>query len=131
MQKEVLNPESLVPNPAYSHVVKVTGGTTIYVAGQVGMDADWQVVGDDFDAQAMKAFENLKSALAAAGATPADLVSTTVYIVDHDQEKLAGLRKARGEVLALDTPPTSTLVGVESLAQPGLLIEVDAIAVIP
>ena len=131
MHKEVLNPESLVPNPSYSHVVKVTGGTTVYVAGQVGMDADWQIVSDDFDDQAIKAFENLKTALAAAGATPEDIVTTTVYIVGYDQEKLAGLRRARTEVFALDTPPPSTLLGVESLAQPGLLIEVDAVAVIP
>lgn len=131
MEKEILNPEGLVPNPAYSHAVKVTGGTTVYVAGQVGMDDDWNIVSDDFEAQAVKAFENLKTALAAAGATPDDIVMTRVYIVDYDEEKLMGLRKARSEVLAIGTAPASTLLGVASLAMPGLLIEVDAVAVIP
>ena len=131
MEKQILNPESLVPSPAYSHLVMVTGGTTVYVAGQTGLDADGQIVSDDYEPQAIKAFENLKAALAAAGATAADIVSTKIYIVGYDQDKLAGLNVARAELLALDTPPVSTLVGVESLARPGLLIEVDAVAVIP
>ena len=130
MNKETLRPEGLVNNPAYSHVVKVTGGTTVYVAGQVGLDADWELAGD-FEAQAVKAFENLKTALAAAGATPEDIVMTRIYIVDYDQDKLAGLRAARSTVFDLDVPPASTLLGVSSLAQPGILIEVDATAVIP
>lgn len=131
MEKQTLNPPSLVSNPAYSHAVSVTGGTTVYVAGQVAMDADGNIVGDDFEAQAVKAYENLKAALSAAGAGPEDIVMTRVYVVDHDDEKLAALRKARTEVLAIETPPASTLLGVAALAMPGLMIEVDAVAVIP
>ena len=68
LEKQVLKPDGLMPNRVYSHVVEVTGGTTVYVASQVGMDADWQIVGDGLDAQAVKAFENPKTALAAAAA---------------------------------------------------------------
>jgi enamine deaminase RidA (YjgF/YER057c/UK114 family) len=75
-------------------------------------------------------FTNLVTALSEAGATTSDLVKIGIYVVDHDLEKLKLIRRVRDEVLNVDPPPASTLLGVERLAVPDFLIEADAIAVV-
>ncbi len=131
MEKTALNPSSLPPAPGYSQIVKVSGGTTIYIAGQVAWDAEGQIVGvGDFEEQARQVYRNLVTALAEAGATPSDLVRVGIYVVDHDLDKLKVIRSVRDQILNVDPPPASTLLGVERLAVPDLLIEVDAIAVV-
>lgn len=129
MMREAIDPPTLPTPPGYSQVVQVSGGTTIYVAGQVAWDADNNLVGpDDFEAQARQVFINLVAALESAGAGPEDLVKITIYVVDHDAGKLDVIRRVRDEILDYITPPTSTLLGVAALALPDLLIEVDAVA---
>jgi enamine deaminase RidA (YjgF/YER057c/UK114 family) len=131
MEKKALSPSSLPPAPGYPQLVQVSGGTTIYIAGQVAWDQEGNLVGkDDFEKQARQVFDNLVTALAEAGATPSDLVKVGIYVVDHDLDKLRIVRGARDEIFNVDPPPASTLVGVQRLALPDLLIEVDAIAVI-
>ncbi|MGH8952757.1 MAG: RidA family protein [Acidimicrobiia bacterium] len=131
MHREARNPSTLPPPAGYSQIVEVSGGTTVYIAGQVAWDTDGEVVGvGDFEAQARQVFANLVEALAAAGATPSDLVKIGIYVVDHTPEKLGVIRRVRDELLGGDPPPTSTLIGVQTLALPDLLIEVDAIAVV-
>jgi enamine deaminase RidA (YjgF/YER057c/UK114 family) len=131
MDRTTLNPETIATPTGYSHVVTVTGGTTVYVAGQVSLDADGDVVGrGDFDAQVAQSFENLRSALAAAGAAPSDVVRTGMYIVDYDPSMLGTLRRVRTEFFGDAAPGTSTLIGVSALAGPDFLFEVDAIAAI-
>lgn len=129
--REAINPETLPPPPGYSQVVKVSGGTTVYLAGQVAWDLDRNIVGEgDFEAQTRQVFHNLIEALSAAGAGLADLVKIGIYVVDHDLEKMAVIRRVRDELLDGITPPASTLLGVDALAVPGLMIEVDGIAVV-
>ena len=131
MEKITLSPSTLPPAPGYSQIVKVSGGTTIYIAGQVAWDEDGQLVGEgDLEQQARQVFTNLVTALAEAGATPSDLVKVGIYVVDHDLDKLKVIRGVRDQVLNADPPPASTLLGVERLALPDLLLEVDAIAVV-
>jgi enamine deaminase RidA (YjgF/YER057c/UK114 family) len=131
MEKTALNPSTLPPAPGYSQIVKVSGGTTIYIAGQVAWDEAGQLVGEgDFEQQARQVYENLVTALAEAGATPSDLVRVGIYVVDHDRDKLEVIRSVRDQILNVDPPPASTLLGVNRLALPDLLIEVDAIAVV-
>jgi enamine deaminase RidA (YjgF/YER057c/UK114 family) len=127
--REALDPPALPTPPGYSQVVRVSGGTTIYIAGQVAWDADNQLVGvGDFEAQTRQVFANLEAALGAAGATPANLVKIGIYVVDHDQAKLGMIREIRDELYAGMRPPASTLLGVDTLAVPGLMIEIDAVA---
>lgn len=127
--KEAINPPSLPTPPGYSQVVRLSGGTTIYIAGQVAWDADNNLVGrGDFEAQTRQVLTNLVAALEAADAGPEDLVKINIYVVDHDAGKLDVIRRVRDEILGDITPPTSTLLGVAALALPDLLIEVDAIA---
>ena len=131
MEKTALNPSTLPPAPGYSQIVKVSGGTTIYIAGQVAWDEEGKLVGEgDFAGQTRQVYKNLVTALTEAGATPSDLVKVGIYVVDHDPDKLAIIRSVRDEILNVDPPPASTLLGVEHLALPNLLIEVDAIAVV-
>jgi len=129
--REAINPETLPPPPGYSQVVKTSGGTTVYLAGQVAWDRDRNIVGEgDLQAQTRHVFNNLIEALDAAGAGLADLVKIGIYVVDHDLEKMATIRSVRDEFLEGITPPVSTLLGVDALAVPGLMIEIDGIAVV-
>jgi len=130
MEKQFVNPTGVAASPAYTHVVTATGGTTIYVSGQVALDEKGQLVGrGDIRAQTRKVFDNLKLALVAAGAGFDDVVKMTYYIVGYRPEQLAPIREVRSEYLSHTRPPASTLVGVEKLFQDDVLIEVEAIAV--
>ena len=131
MAKTASNPPTLPPAPGYSQINSVTGGTTIYIAGQVSYDPEGRLVGPgDLEAQARQVFANLVTALTEASASPSDLVKLGIYVVEHDADKLALIRSIRDEILVADPPPASTLIGVQSLALPDLLIEVDGIAVV-
>ena len=111
---------------SYSHASKA--GNTVYVAGQVALDADGNLVGrGDFEAQAKQVFTNLQAVLEAAGASTGDVVKLNHYVVG--QQDLGTLRRVRQSYFAGDQP-AATLVFVSGLADPGLLIEVEAIAVV-
>jgi len=134
MAKEFLNPPGL-PNwsQSFSQVVVVhTGSTrTVYVSGQVSVDADNQVVGPgDLATQAARTFRNLATALASAGATPADVVRLGISIVGYKGEHAPVIRDAMREVFTGENLPASTWLGVQALALDDLLIEVEATAVV-
>ncbi|MBA4180145.1 MAG: RidA family protein [Anaerolinea sp.] len=128
--KEYPIPQGVSPARGYSHVVAVTGGTTVYVAGQIALGPDGKIVGSDIAAQARQVFLNVRAALTAAGATFSDVVKMTTYVVGLDDAKLAAIREARKGFPPSAGPPASTLVGVSRLAMEGLLIEVEVVAVI-
>ena len=129
--KEFLNPKTLLSPPGYSHIAKVNKGTTVYIVGQVACDASGKLVGEgDFEAQAEQVFRNLKLAVEAAGGTMADLVKLTSFLVaDLDPSCVQKLRAIRDRHLSADRP-ASTLLVVSRLAQPGWLIEIEAVAAI-
>jgi 2-iminobutanoate/2-iminopropanoate deaminase len=123
------NPSTLSTPTGYSHVVEVLSGRTIYIAGQVPYDQAGKVVGKgDFAAQATQVFENLKLALAAAGATFENVVKVNTYVTDMSH--LQTLRDIRGKYYGRNAP-ASTLVQIGSLAHEDLMIEIEAIAVVP
>ena len=127
---EFLNPATLAPTPGYSQVVRVTGGQTIYLAGQIALDSSRNLVGrGDFRAQAQQVFENIKTALAAVGADFSHVVKLNMYVVDRSQ--LPVLREIRDRYVNTESPPASTLVEVRSLAQEEFLLEIEAIASLP
>lgn len=132
MEKKYLNPDTLLAPRGYTHVVTVAGaGKLIFISGQVAVDKAGQLVGPgDLKAQTRQAAANLKAALAAAGATAADIVKTNTYIVNYKQSDYAAMREARAELFPAGEPPASTLVGVTSLAVDGLLVEMEAIAAV-
>ena len=115
----------------YSHVVSASGSRTVYVAGQIAMDKDGNLVGaGDLRAQTTQVLTNVKAALAAAGATFDDIVKQNTYIVNLKPDDLPILREVRAQFFTSANPPASTLLGVTALAFDGLMIEVEVIAVI-
>lgn len=125
-----INPATIAKPPGYTHVVEATGpGRTIYIAGQLGFDVSGKMAGD-FRGQTVQAFENLKSALAAVGATIGNVVKINNYIVDIGTN-IAAFREVRDQHLNMAAPPASTAIGVPALARPGALFEIEAIAFLP
>jgi enamine deaminase RidA (YjgF/YER057c/UK114 family) len=132
MQAEFLNPPSLCPTFGWTHVVTATGGKTVYVSGQVSVNERGEVVGKgDLRAQTEQTFENLKHALAAAGATFCDVVKTNLFVVGLKPEHVPVLREVRSRYVSAQQAPASTLVGVSALVGADWLIEIEAVAVVP
>lgn len=113
----------------YSHIVEVRGGRTLYIAGQLALDQEGNLVGQgDFRAQVQQVFENLKARLAEVGATFTDVVKLNYYLTDASD--LLALRDVRNSFINTENPPASTLVVVKQLVREEYLIEVEAIAVV-
>ena len=130
-ERKTISPANSHKTIGYSHAIATTGGTTIYIAGQVAQDIDGNVVGaGDFAAQARQVFVNLQAALEAAGGGFSNVVKMTTFIVNYQADQLPALREVRAQYLPATDPPASTLVGVAALARPEFLIEVEAIAVV-
>ena len=127
---ELIDPEDLPTPESYTHVVSATGSRLVFVAGQVAEDADGNLVGaGDLAAQARQAFANVGWCLAAAGAVPEQVARITIYVVGHRPQYLSDISAARIAVFG-DHRPADTVLGVQTLAEPGRLIEVEAIAVL-
>jgi len=126
---EKINPAGLHEPEGYTHVVVAKQTTRVYVAGQVGVGPDDAVVGTDLASQTSQAFENVRLALAAAGAGWEHVVKLTIYIVDFDEAKMAEFGAGMGAAMEAGmTPTAATLVGVQALYRPDLLVEIEAIA---
>ena len=130
MSHRYLQPEGLSRPRGYSHVVSAHG-TSVFIAGQVAFDASGRVVGaGDLRAQTEQVFKNLQRALAAAGASVEDLVKMTVFVVDFKPADREVIAEVRSRFIGPAQPPASTMVGVQALVLPELMIEIEAIAVI-
>jgi enamine deaminase RidA (YjgF/YER057c/UK114 family) len=124
-----INPETMHHPAGYSHVVEVTAGRPVYIAGQVALDPTGALVGPgDIRAQTRQLFDNLQAALQAVGANFAQVVKLTYYLVDATQ--LPVVREVRDQYINTQQPPASTAVEVRRLVRDDLLIEVEAVAVI-
>lgn len=126
------NPKTMAKPPGYTYVVEATGpNRLIFIAGQLGLDINNKLVGaqGDFRAQAFRAFDNLRLALASAGATFKDVVKLNNYLTDMSH--IGIFREVRDEFVNTAAPPASTTIAISQLARPGALFEVEAIAVLP
>ena len=128
---QFINPPGLAQFKTFSHVATVSGGKTIHVSGQVSWNEKGEVVHPgDLKAQAGQVFENLKVALAAAGATCDNVVKFTIHVVNLKPQDRIAISEVRGRYLTSGRVPASTMIGVQSLVSEGLLLEVEAIAVV-
>jgi enamine deaminase RidA (YjgF/YER057c/UK114 family) len=125
MNKQFLNLDGKKP-PGYTHVVTSAPGKMIFVSGTGGARPDGSMP-PDFSAQARNTFENLKHALALAGASFKDVVKINYFATDL--ANTAELRRIRAEYLDMEHPPAATLVQA-GLSQ-GLLLEVELVAMVP
>lgn len=129
MSANFRNPETLHRPFGYTHVVEVPAGRPVYISGQVALDREGELVGPgDIRAQARQVLENLKAALEAVGASFDQVVKLNVYLLDITQ--LPAVREIRDQYVNPTRPPASTAVEVRRLAVDGLLIEVEAVAVL-
>jgi enamine deaminase RidA (YjgF/YER057c/UK114 family) len=131
-QIEFPTSKDLPPANGYSHVVTATNGKMIFISGQVAMDKQGKVLGPgNLRLQTVQALNNLKTALAAAGADFSHVVKLNWYVKNFKPDQLPIIREVRAKFLSKTNPPASTLAGVSELFLPDVLIEVEAIAVIP
>ena len=127
---ECINPDDLATPQTYSHVIIATGSRLVFIAGQVAEDGQGNLVGPgDLAVQARQAFDNVGRALAGARARPDQVAKITIFVVDYRDEHLRAIEAARVAVFK-DHKPADALIGVKTLAHPGCLIEIEAIAVV-
>jgi len=125
-----INPEAIHQPAGYTHVVEVTAGRPVYIAGQVALDRTGALVGPgDIRAQARQVFDNLQAALQAVGAGFEQVVKLNVYLVDATQ--MPAVRQVRDQYVDPARPPASTAVEIRRLVRDDLLVEVDAVAILP
>lgn len=128
---QFMNPAGLSKPQGYTQVVVARPGRLVYVSGQVPVNASGDVVAKgDFRAQVTQVMENIKAALAAAGATMNDLVKLNYYVVNMKEDQVAVIREVRSKYLSAERPPASTLIGVTALAREGYSIEIEGIAAV-
>ncbi|WNG27082.1 RidA family protein [Cystobacter fuscus] len=135
MPVTLINPNG-IPNTdafGYRQVAIATGTRQVHIAGQVAYDANGQLVAPgDLAGQVAQAYRNVAIALAAAGATFNDVVRLTFYVVDWKREKisdfLAGVERVAQELKIAPAP--ASLIGVSVLFEPGVLVEIEATAVV-
>lgn len=131
VEKEFINPFRVKPS-GYTHTVVSGSGRTIYISGQVPVNEAGQIVGEgDLKTQTKQVYDNLLYCLRFAGAKFEDVVKMTTYVVNYKPSDIDIVREVRMGYLSKENPPASTLVGVQALAHPDYMIEIEAIAVIP
>ena len=125
-----INPEGMHRPTGYTHVVEVTAGRPVFISGQVALDGAGELVGPgDVAAQARQVFENLQAALGSVGAGFEQVVKLTFYLVDATQ--MPAVRDVRDRYVDTARPPASTAVEVRRLVRDDLLVEVEAVAILP
>jgi 2-iminobutanoate/2-iminopropanoate deaminase len=110
----------------YARAVKA--GPMVFVSGTTSLDPKGKIVGADVYAQTVATYDKIGAALAKAGAKWSDVTRITAYITDMDQAD--GFSRAHVERFPGDEVPAAALIGCDSLLKPGLLIEIEATAVI-
>jgi enamine deaminase RidA (YjgF/YER057c/UK114 family) len=117
----------------YSHGVVAPRGELVVVAGQVGLDGGGRLAGDDVGAQTRQALDNVRAVVEAAGGRMRDVVRFQTFLTRA--EDIPGFVKARSELFPGYFPdglyPPNTLLVVSRLVRPELLVEIEALAVVP
>ncbi|AYY13950.1 RidA family protein [Actinobacteria bacterium YIM 96077] len=134
MSVELMNPPGLHQPEAYRQMSVAQGSKLVFLAGQVARDANGQPVGTgDLAAQVEQVYLNVGTALAEVGASFANIAKLTIYVVDWSADKRPllneGVARAAAQ-LGVDPIKPSTLLGISALAEPDLMVEVDAVAVL-
>jgi 2-iminobutanoate/2-iminopropanoate deaminase len=125
---ERINPPGLSTPTTYSHIVKV--GDILYIAGQLGADAQGKVVGPGMVEQVEQVLKNLQTALKSQGADFSHVVKINIYTTDVDAFRAPDAAAVRAKYFGANRP-ASTLVGVTRLASPEYKVEIEATAHLP
>lgn len=131
--RDIINPESMYSSIefGFSHAALSSGGKLLHCAGQVAWDINKNVVGKgDLALQVRQALKNLSTVLESVGAGPENLVRIRTYVVDYTPDKLSAIGPELAEFYGELVPAPNTLLGVQALAMPDFLVEIEATAVI-
>jgi enamine deaminase RidA (YjgF/YER057c/UK114 family) len=130
MSREILQPAGWASPRGYANGIAATG-RQVFVAGQIGWDAEQRIVSDDFAAQVRQALANIVSVLASAGAAPEHIVRLTWYITSRDEynASLAAIGASYREIIGRHFPAMSVVI-VSGLVEPRAKVEIEATAVI-
>ncbi len=129
MTIERQNPPGLHTPPGYHHVTVTSAPRTVYLAGQCPLAPDGTLVSDDLLAQTDQVAANTATALEFAGASPADVVRTVIYVVTEDRAELSAVwSRLSSSPIAPALTSASTLLGVAQLGYPGQRVELDVTA---
>jgi 2-iminobutanoate/2-iminopropanoate deaminase len=123
-----LNPSGLHTNPAFSQGVRIDGGNLVVVGGQNGTDSIGDVLSNDLGEQTTQAFRNVLAVLAEAGADQRHVARLNIYL-QAGGDVTAGYQAA-AEVWG-QHPTAITVLQVSAFARPDVLVEIDALAVVP
>ena len=127
MPRELINPANLHPAPGFSHIAVAAGTRTIYFAGQVALDKEFNIIGaGDLYLQTVAAMRNLEAAIWEAGVAWEDIVRRTIYTTMPTEFET--ITRGIEEVTGAAAHPAQTIAGVSGLALAGLMIEVEATA---
>ncbi|MEB8340712.1 RidA family protein [Streptomyces endophyticus] len=135
MPVHLFTPAGMLQPTPYHHVAVATGTRHVYVSGQIARTPDGdRVAPGDLAGQVAHALRNTATGLAGAGATFDDVVRLTFYVVRWTPEKIdafmAGVGEVAGELGLGDRLPPASLIGVDCLFEPDVLVEVEATAVL-
>lgn len=128
---KIINPDALgKPLGQYSQITRVKASEFLFIAGQVGVNIDGKLAGEDFEAQCRQTFANIEAALQSQGAGWGNVVEFTTYLV-HSQDIPKFMAFRQREFLKMFTNgayPPNTLLMIDRLVQEPLLIEVSTVA---
>ena len=128
MSKTVINPPALAKPTGYSYAIKKSG-TPVFISGQVALDADGKLVGEnDAAAQTEQVFKNLQAVVEGCGGTMADIVKITIFVTDPSYRP--AVAAARLKWFKEGQWPASTYLVVSALAVPTMLVEIEAVAMV-
>jgi len=131
MTKKFINPPGLKPLGMYTQVTVAQGGGVAFISGQVSVDSNGKIVGvGDIETQAVQVFENIKAALGGIGASFDDVIKLTIFIVGFSQERRKAVMDVRSRYISSSKPPAATMVGIDQLVEPDLLVEIEAVVAI-
>lgn len=133
MKREVINPSTVldITQSATSQAVLSEGTKLLHVSGQVALTVEGQLVGaGDLAAQTEQVLKNLTNVLESVGASAANVVRLRTFIVDFSPEQFPAVASAIGAFFGATTPSANSVIGVSALAMPGLLVEIEADAVL-
>ena len=131
VERSIIRPRGLANARGYIYGVKVRGGATLYIAGQVAFDGEGKVVGaGDIVRQFEQALANFRRVLEVGGAVPQDVVKLNIYIADMAAYKanLSGIGRAYRAVFGHHYP-AMTVVEVKGLYDDGIMLEIEGVAV--
>jgi len=131
-QVQYINPDALHKNPAFTHMVTVSGPVkAVYIGAQVAVDKDGTIVGKgDVAAQTEQVLKNIEACLEAAGVKPEHLIHWSIYVAEGQDMRPAfevGMRWWGGK----PNPPMNNVMYVSGFFPPDFLISIEAIAVVP